>query len=85
MEIYYHAIAFYMEEQPMQLNAMLNTIAPKVDHAHVVQQVKKACHLPLIVPFLNQIQHHNVAAVNDAPNERYVEAEQYAELRQSIE
>ncbi len=66
MEIYYRAIAFYMEEQPMQLNAMLNTIAPKVDHTHVVQQVKKACHLPLIVPFLKHIQHHNVAAVNDA-------------------
>ncbi len=55
-----------MEEQPVQLNAMLNTIVPKVDHAHVVQQVKKACHLPLIVPFLKQIHHQNVAAVNDA-------------------
>ena len=26
MENYYRAITFYMEEQPMQLNAMLNTI-----------------------------------------------------------
>ncbi len=40
---------------------MLNTIGPK------------ACHLPLIVPFLKQFHHHNIVAVNDALNELYVE------------
>merc|ERR1719476_696068 len=41
MELYYRAITFYLEEQPMQLNALLATIAPKVDHARVVNQVHK--------------------------------------------
>jgi clathrin heavy chain len=34
---------------------------------------------------LKQVQQHNVSAVNDAVNEIYVEAEQYEELRASID
>merc|ERR1719323_724952 len=57
----------------------------KVDHARVVQQVRKSNHLPLILPYLKAAQQHNIAAVNEAINEMYVEGEQYEELRQSIE
>merc|ERR1712187_747003 len=64
---------------------MLNTIAPKVDNARVVQLTKKTGHLSLVLPYLKSVQQHNVAAVNDAVHELYVEAEQYEELRQSIE
>merc|ERR1712048_324311 len=42
-------------------------------------------HLPLILPYLKQVQQHNIAAVNDAINELYVESEQYEDMRQSIE
>merc|ERR1712066_1200808 len=45
----------------------------------------KAGHLPLILPYLKAAQQHNIAAVNEAINEMYVEGEQYDELRQSIE
>merc|ERR1719343_504642 len=83
MEIYYRAVQFYMDEQPMQINSLLNTITPKVDHARVVQQVRKAGHLPLILPYLKQVQQHNVAPVNEAINELYADGEQYEELRQS--
>merc|ERR1712176_928633 len=68
-----------------QVNALLNTIASKVDHARVVQQARKSGHLPLILPYLKQAQQHNIAAVNEAINEIYTEGEQYEELRQSIE
>eukprot|EP00425_Heterocapsa_triquetra_P012914 CAMPEP_0195155382 /NCGR_PEP_ID=MMETSP0448-20130528/184129_1 /TAXON_ID=66468 /ORGANISM="Heterocapsa triquestra, Strain CCMP 448" /LENGTH=1710 /DNA_ID=CAMNT_0040194169 /DNA_START=8 /DNA_END=5137 /DNA_ORIENTATION=+ len=85
MEMYYRAIQFYLDEHPMQLNSLLNTIAPKVDHARVVQQVRKLNQLPLILPYLKQVQQHNIAAVNDAVNELYVDGEQYEDLRQSIE
>merc|ERR1712190_212544 len=84
-EIYYRAVQFYLDEQPVQVNSLLNTIMAKVDHARVVQQVRKAGHLPLILPYLKAAQQHNIAAVNDAINELYVEGEQYDELRQSIE
>lgn len=69
----------------MQVNSLLNTIAAKVDHARVVQQVRKTGHLALILPYLKQVQQHNVQTVNDAINELYVEAEQYEDLRTSIE
>merc|ERR1719446_1265861 len=69
----------------MTVNSLLNTIAPKIDHARVVQQVRKAGHLPLIVPYMKQVQQHNIAAVNEAINDLYVDGEQYEELRQSIE
>ncbi|CAK0870946.1 unnamed protein product, partial [Prorocentrum cordatum] len=85
MELYYRAISFYLEENPMQLNAMLSAISSKVDHARVVQQVRKAGHLSLILPFLKSSQQHNSTAVNEAINEMYCESEQHEELRQSIE
>merc|ERR1712151_1080369 len=85
MELYYRAVQFYFDENPLQVNALLNTIASKVDHARVVQQARKAGHLPLILPYLKQVQQHNIAAVNEAINEIYTEGEQYEELRQSIE
>jgi len=69
----------------MQLNSLLNTIAPKIDHARVVQLIRKTDNLPLILTYLKSVQQHNVAAVNDAINELYVEAEQYEELRVSID
>merc|ERR1712176_1466485 len=69
----------------MQVNSLLNTIATKVDHARVVNNVRKTGHLALILPYLKQVQQHNIAAVNDAINELYVESEQYEEMRQSIE
>merc|ERR1719183_2460192 len=85
LELYYRAIQFYLDEQPMQVNSLLNTIAPKVDHARVVQQVRKTNHLPLIMAYLKQVQQHNISAVNEAINELYVEGELYEDLRQSIE
>jgi len=85
LELYYRAIQFYLDEEPMQVNSLLNTITAKVDHARVVQLARKTGNLALILPYLKSAQAHNVAAVNDAVNELYAEAEQYEELRQSIE
>jgi len=51
----------------------------------VVNEVRKTGHLALIVPYLKQVQQHNIAVVNEALNECYVEGEQYEDLRQSIE
>eukprot|EP00930_Biecheleria_cincta_P019685 TRINITY_DN1496_c0_g1_i1.p1 TRINITY_DN1496_c0_g1~~TRINITY_DN1496_c0_g1_i1.p1 ORF type:complete len:1703 (+),score=387.00 TRINITY_DN1496_c0_g1_i1:58-5166(+) len=83
-EIYYRALSFYVDENPMQVNALLNTVASKVDHARVVAQMRKADQLPLILPYMKSIQQHNIAAVNDAINDVYTDGEQFEELRQSI-
>lgn len=84
-ELYYRAIQFYLTEQPLMLNSLLNALISKVDHARVVQQVRKAGHLPLILPYLKTVQAHDIPSINEAINEVYIEAEQYEELRQSIE
>jgi clathrin heavy chain len=84
-ELYYRALQFYFDEQPMQVNSLLHAVASKVDHARVVQLTRKAGHLPLILPYLKQVQQHNIAPVNEAINELYIESEQYEDLRQSIE
>mmetsp|Transcript_59562 Transcript_59562/g.174212 ORF Transcript_59562/g.174212 Transcript_59562/m.174212 type:complete len:1727 (+) Transcript_59562:54-5234(+) len=84
-ELYYRAIQFYLEEQPMQLNSLLSTITPKVDHARVVQQIRKTGHLAVAMPYLKAVQQHNLQPVNEALNELYVDAEQHEDLRSSIE
>merc|ERR1712241_387546 len=76
-EIYYRAIQFYLDENPMQLCALLNTVLSKVDHARVVQQVRKAGQLALLLPYMKGAQQHNISVVNEAINELYVEGEQY--------
>lgn len=68
----------------MQLNSLLTTITPKVDHARVVQAIRKEKQLPLILPYLKQVQQLDLAPVNEAINELYVEGEQYDDLRESI-
>ena len=35
-ELFYKAMIFYLEEQPMQLNDLLNSIKSKVDHTKTV-------------------------------------------------
>merc|ERR1719160_2372135 len=81
MEIFYSAIDFYLAEQPMQLNALLTVIAPKADHGRVVQQLRKAGHLAMILPYLKQVQQNNIQQVNEAVNELFVEQEQFEDLR----
>merc|ERR1712066_770788 len=78
-ELYYRAVQFYFDEQPMQVNSLLHAIASKVDHARVVQLTRKSNHLPLILTYLKQVQQHNIAPVNEAINELYTDGEQYEE------
>jgi clathrin heavy chain len=84
LDLYYRAITFYLEEQPMQISGLLQTLIPKIDHARAVQQLRKAGHLALILPYLKQVQNLNLAAVNEAINDVYVEAEDYENLRTSV-
>jgi clathrin heavy chain len=85
MDLHYRAVQFYFDEQPMQVNALLSTIASKVDHGRMVSIARKAGQLPLILPYLKQVQQHNLPAVNEAVNEIYADGEMYDELRQSID
>lgn len=83
-DLFYRAMIFYLEEQPMLLNDLLKLLAMKIDLPKCVNVMKKAGHLALIEPFLKSVQNQNVGAVNEALNEIYVENEDYESLRTSI-
>lgn len=84
MELYYKAVNFYLEEQPQLLNDMLNVLSSRIDHARVVDIVRKAGHLPLIRTYLNAVQDNNLVSVNEAINELCIEEEDFDALRESI-
>jgi len=84
-ELYYRAVGFYLDEHPELLNSLLGSVVQKVDHARVVNQMKKAGHLPLIQDFLKSVQQHNIREVNEGLNELFLEAEDFESLRNSIQ
>ncbi|KAH8049268.1 hypothetical protein JL720_15657 [Aureococcus anophagefferens] len=73
-EIYYKSIAFYVEQQPLHLNRLLQVLTPHLDHSRCVHQVRKLENLPLVLPYLKAVQKENLTAVNDAVNELYADA-----------
>ncbi|KAF4687757.1 hypothetical protein FOZ60_003512 [Perkinsus olseni] len=85
-EIYYRAINFYLDEHPLLLSDLLVAIQAKLDHARVIQHVRKAGHLPLIQDYIAAVQPNaNIPQVNEALNELLVEEEDVDGLRSSIE
>jgi len=83
-DLYYRSMIFYLEEEPMLLNDLMKLIANKIDLSKCVTVMKKTGYIPLIEPFLKSVQNQNVAAVNEALNEIYLEKQDYSSLRQSI-
>jgi clathrin heavy chain len=83
-EVYYKAIAFCVEQQPLQLNRLLQVLTPNLDHSRVTHQLRKLENLPLALPYLRDVQKENLTAVNDAVNELCVDDEDYDALRSSI-
>merc|ERR1719163_1120180 len=65
-EIFYKAIDFYLAQQPMMLNDLLTVMSARVDHVRVIQQLRKAGHVPLVKPYLLATQPLNIKEVNDA-------------------
>ncbi|KAK7849835.1 clathrin heavy chain 1 [Quercus suber] len=85
VELYYKAVHFYLQEHPDLINDLLNVLALRVDHARVVDIMRKAGHLRLVKPYMVAVQSNNVSAVNEALNEIYIEEEDYDRLRESID
>lgn len=85
VEIYYKALSFYLQEQPMLLTDLLTVLIPRIDHSRVVRTFKQYDHLPLIRPYLIAVQHLNLEAVNSAINDMLIEEEDYKALRDSVD
>ena len=55
-DLFYKSIIFYLEEEPMSLNDLLNLIVAKIDLAKCVSVMKKTGNIALIEPFLKSAQ-----------------------------
>jgi len=83
-EIFYKAIDHYLQQQPLLLTDLLSVIAQRVDHVRVVNQLRKAGHLPLVKAYLLQTQPLNIKEVNDALYELYVQDEDHEALAAGV-
>ena len=84
-DMYYRGIQFYLDEHPDLLNDLLSTLTPRLDHARVVDLMRKAGHLALVKPYLLAVQPADLTAVNDAINNLLIEEEDFEGLKISID
>ena len=85
LEIYYRALTFYLAEQPSLLTDILQALTPRIDVNRVVKMFEKSDNIPLIKPFLLNVQTQNKRAVNNAINDLLIEEEDHKTLRDSVE
>ncbi|GAM29363.1 hypothetical protein SAMD00019534_125390 [Acytostelium subglobosum LB1] len=85
VELYFNAIQFYLEEQPLLINDLLAVMSSRIEHSRAVTLIRSLGHLPLVKPWLVSAQEQNVVSINEALNELYVEEEDYEALRASID
>lgn len=85
LEHYYRALNFYYDHQPSLLTDLLQVLTPRIDVNRVVKIFEKNDNIPLIKPFLLNVQPQNKRAVNNAINDLLVEEEDWKTLRDSVE
>lgn len=85
LEIYYRALNFYLLEEPLLLTDLLQALTPRIDVNRVVRLFEKSDNIPLIKPFLINVQSQNKRAVNNAINDLLIEEEDYKTLKDSAE
>ena len=85
LEIYYRALSHYLEQHPSLLTDLLQALTPRIDVNRVVRMFQKSDNIPLIKPFLLNVQPQNKREVNNAINDLLIEEEDYKTLRDSVE
>lgn len=85
LEIYYRAINHYLTEQPLLLTDLLQALTPRIDVNRVVRIFEKSDNVPIIKPFLLNVQGQNKKIVNNAINDLLIEEEDPKTLRHSVE
>ncbi|CAO4370286.1 unnamed protein product [Caenorhabditis nigoni] len=85
VELYYKAMQFYLDFKPLLLNDLLAVLSPRLDHSRTVLFFNKLKQIPLVKPYLRQVQSLNNKAINEALNQLLIDEEDHAGLRSSIE
>ena len=84
-ELYYKAIDFYLKFKPLLLNGLLTVMIPRLDHTRAVSQFQKTQKIPLVAPYLKEVQVNDNKAVNEALNELFIAEGDFDSLRASID
>jgi clathrin heavy chain len=85
LEIYYRALNHYLQEQPLLLTDLLQALTPRIDVNRVVRMFEKSDNIPIIKPFLLNVQGQNKRVVNNAIHDLLIEEEDYKILKDSVE
>lgn len=85
LEIYYRALNHYLQEQPLLLTDLLQALTPRIDVNRVVRMFEKSDNIPIIKPFLLNVQDQNKRVVNNAIHDLLIDEEDYKTLRDSVE
>ena len=85
LEIYYRSLNFYLEQQPTLITDLLQALTPRIDVTRVVKLFEKSDNIPLIKPFLLNVQAQNKRAVNNAIHDILIEEEDYKTLGDSVQ
>jgi clathrin heavy chain len=85
LEIYYRALNHYLQEQPLLLTDLLQVLTPRIDVNRVVRMFEKSDNIPVIKPFLLNVQGQNKRVVNNAIHDLLIEEEDYKILKDSVE
>lgn len=85
LEIYYRALNHYLQEQPLLLTDLLQALTARVDVNRVVRMFEKSDNIPIIKPFLLNVQGQNKRTVNNAIHDILIEEEDYKTLKDSVE
>lgn len=85
-DLLYRSVDFYLSEQPKRINELLQSLISRYDHPTVVERARRRNVVPLIKPYLVLVQKDSdIAAVNEALNELYIEEGDHDSLRKSID
>lgn len=84
-ELFYKSLTFYQTEQPSLITDLLQALTSRIDVSRVVRLFKKSDNIPMIKPFLLNVQSQNKREVNDAINDLLIEEVDYKTLRDSVE
>ena len=79
------SVSFYLDERPDMLVDLLASLASRIDHARVVNEVRRSGHLPLIKRYMESVQPEDNKVVNENLNNLYVEEGEWEKLRASVD
>ena len=84
LEMYYRALNYYLQEQPLLLTDLLQALTSRIDVNRVVRMFEKSDNIPIIKAFLLNVQGQNKRVVNNAIHDLLIEEEDYKTLTDSV-